>query len=175
MSRPRVLLVKPALVFSAIVIAGLITTTPAHAADAAAGARTTYLAQLDKACALTNQRLANAAKDYERHITISQKGASSKKTRIGKPADVAEFIDKVAAREMTDLFVKLKSTSVPAEEQTAMTRLFADADKALASMKAAPEKVAFTDPFGPVVKQFRQLGFVECGRNVSTDKPLAAA
>jgi hypothetical protein len=143
------------------------SATPAVAQGDLSTAQQAYRASADRICQAGNVRLVTAAQSYELQNEVSRSGARSKKTKVAKPGDVVRFVQEVAAAEMTDQIDRLKALSVPAPDRTAMAKLFADAEKALGTLRSKPGEVAYADPFKGVVKQFRSLGFSECGRNAS--------
>lgn len=163
-------LAVPVLAVSVVVGAA----APAFAQGNLSSAQQSYRASADKICQAGNVRLVTAAKAYELQNEVSRAGASSKKTKVAKPGDVIRFVREVASAEMSDQISLLKAIPVPANDKTAIAKLFADADKALKSLTAKPGEVAYADPFKPVVKQFKSLGFVDCGKNASVATPTAS-
>ena len=155
------------LLFGSSVVALVASAAPSLAQGNLSGAQQAYRASADKICAAGNLRLVTAAKIYELQDEVSRSGARSKKTKVAKPGDVLRFVQEEATTGMTNQIASLKVLNVPADDKTAMTKLFADADKALAAMKAKPGEVAYSDPFKSVVKQFKSLGFADCGKNAS--------
>ena len=166
-------LAVPALaVVTVSVVVG--AAAPAFAQGNLTSGQQSYRASADKICQAANVRLVTSAKAYELQNEVSRAGARSKKTKVAKPGDVIRFVREIASGEMSDQISLLKALPVPADDKTAMTKLFADADKALKSLTAKPGEVAYADPFKPVVKQFKSLGFVDCGKNASVATPTAS-
>ena len=155
------------LLLGSSVVILVASAAPALAQGNLSSAQQAYRASADKICAAGNLRLVTAAKPYELQDEVSRSGAHSKKTKVAKPGDVVRFVQEEAATEMTNQIASLKVLNIPTGDKTAMTKLFADADKALAAMKAKPGEVAYSDPFKSVVKQFKSLGFADCGKNAS--------
>ena len=158
----------------AVVTVVVGAAAPAFAQGNLSTSQQSYRASADKICQAANVRLVTAAKTYELQNEVSRAGASSKKTKVAKPGDVIRFVREVASAEMSDQISLLKAIPVPADDKTAIAKLFADADKALKSLTAKPGEVAYADPFKPVVKQFKSLGFVDCGKNASVATPTAS-
>ena len=157
---------RPVLLGTAIA-ALLGTAAPAFAQGNLSSNQQAYRASADKICQAGNSRLVTKAKAYELQNEVSRSGASSKQTKVAKPGDVVRFVKEVAAAEMADQILQLKLLAVPADDKAAMTKLFADADKALKTLSTKPGEVAYADPFKPVVKQFKSLGFNDCGKNAT--------
>jgi len=142
----------------------VLATAPAPAQETTA-ARQAFIDAADKICGAANARLGRAAATYERHVAVQTSGAGTKNRKVAKPADVAEFVRAVAIKELESQLKQLRLTVAPKGDAKAWSELLGDAEKALARLKARPDRAAFDDPFAQVSKDFRAFGFGACGQS----------
>ena len=139
---------------------------PAGAAAVAKADRTPYIEAADKICGAANRRLIAAAKEFETHEVAKAKGASSKKTKVAKPEQVASFLAKIGIREVTDELKQLSLLPAPTGDGDLINGLLKKTQIALAQVEKDPKGSAYTDPFGKVAKEFVAYGFTVCGRKI---------
>lgn len=130
-----------------------------------------YLEAADKICLATNTRLIAAVAGYETHEVAKAKGAGSSKTKVAKPEQVAEFLSKVAFKEVTEELRLLRFLKAPATDATKIDSMLTKAEQALAKAKKDPKAVAHNDPFSKVAKEFAAYGFAVCGRKIDRPQP----
>ena len=150
---------------TAIVVGGATVSAPGALAqsDPAKG----FALQADAICKGSNERLATAAKGYERHVLLRRRAARSQKQKVAKPADVSEFITKVAAVEIRKNLDQLAALKAPDKQGPLFDAALKEANSAYAVMIAKPNEVAYLNPFLKAGKQFAALGIAACGQTVS--------
>ena len=155
------------------VIAGFaLVLTGARSASAqstAADPRAAFIAEADRVCAQSAQRLEATLAQFE---TRKIDGFGTKGSRRAAPKDVATYVTKIAAPELASQFASLSRLRPPAEDAAAFTRAVAAANAALKEIKARPDRVAYGDPFKEAHVLFRAAGLSVCG---SPDRPTESS
>jgi hypothetical protein len=123
-----------------------------------------FVATGDAICKKSNVRLAKKALEFERHTLMERQTARSRTLRVAKPSDVAEFVTKVATKELQAQLDELGALKPPKSQEAAFSEAIKEATSALASMKAKPQDAAFQNPFLKSGKMFSALGFKSCGQ-----------
>lgn len=150
--------------FVAIVVMAGMGIAFVPAANAQSAAEKAFVATGDAICRKSNVRLAEQALKFERHTLIERKTASSVTLRVAKPADVAEFIKKVASKELRTQLDELGELTPPKSQDLQFGQALKEAESAFAKMTAKPEESAFANPFSKSGKMFSALGFKSCGQ-----------
>ncbi len=149
------------LTFSLLSVASVASAQDVLSADQVA-----FRAKADEACTTGYLRLANSAKNYEKHISVSAKGGRGKKTRVAKPSEVADFLKTDAIPELKAQLATLKALKVPSADKAGMDQVVKLTEAGIASMEKNPTEIAYSDPFAPVYKQFKAMGgFKQCGQS----------
>jgi hypothetical protein len=134
-------------------------------ANAQSAPEKAFVATGDAICKKSNVRLAKQALEFERHKLITRKTARSVTLRVAKPSDVAEFVKKVAIKELQGQLDELGALTPPKSQEVAFADALREAASGLASMKAKPEDAAFENPFVKSGKMLSAMGFRSCGQN----------
>lgn len=146
----------------------LLLTSVAGAASAQgvlSSDQVAFRAKADEACTTGYLRLANSAKNYEKHVSVSATGSGSKTKRVAKPTEVAEFLKTDAIVEMKAQLAALKALKVPTADKAGMDQVIKLTTAGIALMEKNPAEIAYFDPFAPVYKQFKAMGgFKQCGQ-----------
>ncbi len=144
--------------------ATLLGTVASTAAYAQTEAEKAFVATGDALCKKGNERLAQQALAFERHRLISRKAAKSVNQRVAKPADVAEFVEKFAAKAIEIQLGELGSLKPPPSQAAAFAAALKEANRALADIKAKPNEAAYRNSFQKSAKMMSALGFRSCGQ-----------
>lgn len=162
--------VRGALIGFATLGLTFVTVASAPSASAQTPAERAFIATGDAICKKSNVRLAEKALAYERHKLISRETTKSVNLRVAKPADVAEFVEKVAVREIANQLSELGALKPAPSQATAFAAALKEANRALDDIKAKPAEAAFRNPFVRSAKMFAALGFNSCGQAESRSK-----
>ena len=158
-------------VIAAAATTGVIGWSPSLASaatvDAKAGEKA-FVTQADSICRDSNRRLADAAKEFERHDLLARNYAKSKRLKVAKPNDVAEFVTKFGLKELRSQFDQLALLKPPATQSEAFEKALTEARAVLKQIEAKPTDAALRNPFLGVGKQLKKLGFQECGQASKT-------
>ncbi len=152
-----------------VMIVGGWLSSPAFAQTAAEKA---FVATGDAICQKSNERLAEKALSYERHRLITRRAAKSVNQRVAKPADVAEFVSKVAISEIEMQLNELGSLKPAPSQAVAFSAALKEANRALDDIRTKPDQAAFRNPFQRSSKMFAALGFRNCGQSESRSKSV---
>ena len=136
----------------------------AIAAETVDPAHGVYLAAADKICKTSNDKLVEAAKDYEKHLIVIRRGAKSIRHKVAKPIEVAAFINKVALAELNSQFDQLDRLVAPASDKVSVTGFLKDGRAAIATLKVKPSDATYDDPFNKLGKQMKSFGYKDCGQ-----------
>ena len=137
---------------------------PANAAETVDPAHGVYVSAADKICKTSNDKLVEAAKDYEKHLVVIRRGAKTHRHKVAKPAEVAAFIDKIALAELTSQYDQLERLVPPTTDKAAVTAFLKDGRTAIAALKANPANATYDDPFAKIGKQMKSFGYSACGQ-----------
>ncbi len=159
------------LVLALVTMVG-IESTAAPVAYAQTAAEKAFIETGDAICKTSNQRLAAEALKFERHTLIKRKAARSVRQRVAKPTDVAEFVSKIAIKEIQGQLDELGALTPSKELAKQFAAAMDESKAALARMKAKPEDAAFQNPFAKSAKMFSSLGFKSCGQTESASEGI---
>jgi hypothetical protein len=157
-------MVRNTLQKAAVSTALLVLVGGTGVANAQTTPEKAFLETGDAICKKSNERLAEKALKFERFTLIKRETAKSVTQRVAKPADVAEFVTKVAIEEIQAQLNGLGELKPSKTLAPGFSAAMKEANSALAKMKAKPTEAAFANPFAKSSKMFSALGFKSCGQ-----------
>jgi hypothetical protein len=160
-----------AMVSAGAVGAGVVGGS-AQAAETSKSARATYIAAADKVCLAVKTDLEAAMLKFEtRKAFASKSGGRAKKTTIGSPESITEYV-KVAVPFLERQVQQMTLVVPPAADKALIAALLNETRTAIADAKKNPSEVAYNNPFNDVGKKFEEYGFTWCGtKNRPSDDP----
>ena len=145
---------------------------PANAAEVVTDpALVSYLKIADTTCLEARQKMAATLPTYEKHKAASKSVRGGKGTKLATPAEVEAYI-KVNIAVLEDQQKRLRLLKAPDKQKVQINAIYADADKAVAAIKASPRNSPFTDPLRPIAIRAKALGYTEC---YQSKRPIVAA
>jgi hypothetical protein len=158
------------VVASALTVA--ITALPTQAAESTKAARASYIEAADKVCLATKTEQEAAMLAFEkRNAFASRSGGRAKKTTIGSPESVTEYVT-VALPFIERQIQQMTLVVPPAEDKVFISSLLNESKAAVAEAKKNPKEVVYNNPFESVGKKYEKYGFTWCGtRHRPSDPP----
>jgi hypothetical protein len=135
----------------------------AQSAEKAKSARGKYIEAADKVCFAVKTDLEAAMLKFEtRKGFASKRGGRAKKTTIGSPQSIADYV-KVALPFIERQIQQLTLVVPPATDKALVAGILDETRVAIDAAKKNPAEVAFNNPFEQVGKKYEEFGFTWCG------------
>jgi hypothetical protein len=120
-----------------------------------------YVNETDKICATARTEMAKVLGEFETHESVSG-GARRKTVKVAKPEAVTTYVKSQISfleTQQVDIRKVKLPTGAPGKE---LETLWTKADEIIVKVKKNPQAAIYEDPFQPVAKSLKKLGFSQC-------------